>query len=425
MKKTAIILTTMLLCAAIGACAAPATETAVTPAPVVDVIATPAPTVEPTPEPTPEPVPCAGIQAEIEAFLPDSAFRDMTEEELAPWLEKLNNDFEGWGRTDDAGNAYILINTQDSWDQSIEYSVSQVSREDDTWFEVNVLPEGASEYTESYEVHDVAALELYPDEGYGHMITEAENSVLYNAVRSVWRTKAGIAAEMGLTADNPWDKPHIAVTAYNEQIRDEMGYSMPTQFYLVLTEEQADEARALIEAGEKIDGKKANKNGDVYNTGVYIHMDDTYYPIFSEGYYAVGYGYNSNRYNPALCEWVENLLGRDIDAWSPDWFDGELASATLEWPGDVIRAEGWQTQTVTDADKLAKLMEMFRSGNMNEDGKCPTIAPLTLTRTDGETLTIWIATDNCATAVINGTTYCNYGEQAELAEIFDEIMTVE
>jgi len=386
---------------------------------VVDVIATPAPTAESTPAPTPEPAPCAGIQAEIEAFLPDSVFRDMTEEELAPWMGKLKGEFTGWGRTDDNGNAYILLQ---AGEEGVQYSVGEVSSRDERWYEVNVLPEGALEYTETYEVRDVVGLELYPDQGYGHMIAEAANPVLNRAVRSTWRTKAGIAAEMGLAPDTPWDEPHIAVTAYNEQIRDEMGYTMPTQFYLVLSEEQADEARAIIKAAKEIDGKKQS---GACNTGVYLHMDDTYYPIFSEGYFSVGYSAIPNRRDPALCEWAEELLGRDIDPWSPDWFDGELAEATLAWPGNVINAEDWQTQTITDADKLAELMELFRSGDMNQDGKCPTVAPLTLTRTDGDTLTVWIAVDNCATAVINGSTYCNYGRQEDMAKIFDEIMTAE
>ena len=413
MKKIALLLAAALAAAALCGCAGEPNpvEGQASPSPEMaeDVIHS-------TPEPTQDPVPaaCRAAQQEIEEFLGDRTFSDMTEEEVASYMEKLQNQFVGWGRKDGQGNGYILIQPVDGWSEDVSYGEYEISGPEETYLGVERFEGG--ERVETFEVHGVKSLTLGDaGAGYGFLVFGDDDALMF-ATFPGYRINAQVAKELGLLVDPP-QGDYLMVSVYNDAVRQKMGYAAPAGFYLSLTEEQAQEAKALIAQAQEVDGEKVreetakSEQGELYRTGVNLYLDGEHYWLFSQDY--AGHSLFPGLYCPGLCAWAEEVLGMDLCGFSMTWFEKELASATLQW--------GEKTQTVTEPEKLEKLSELFQNADVDQDGKCPMTAPLTLEATDGETLTVWIATDSCGTALIEGQVWCQYGDQEDMKAIFDQL----
>ena len=112
----------------------------------------------------------------------------------------------------------------------------------------------------------------------------------------------------------------------------------------------------------------------------------------------------------------------DIAQWAGE---GSFTSATLNY--GLIRYSNVggqdkflvQSQTVTDAESLTALQKLLsRATYLGGGAGCPFGDFLTVTRDDGQTLTISVAVDSCGALCYNGNSYYDYGKQ--LKAIFPE-----
>lgn len=84
-------------------------------------------------------------------------------------------------------------------------------------------------------------------------------------------------------------------------------------------------------------------------------------------------------------------------------------------------------QTITEAEKLERLSKLLGNAIRGHEALngCPYVGGLELEREDGETLQMFVAADSCDSITYEGRIGFEYGEQQELAEIFDEAMRQE
>lgn len=448
MKRMLSLALAAILAVGLGACSDPAKEPEATPnqsdsAVFGDVSGkadTPAPEVK-SPEDE-------EIEA-IESLLPGHEFRDMEAAELSALLDQLGGDFTGVGRTDGAGNSYALIRLANGQpfsgadygfaegEPDYRYICYEVSHADDTrTLEIAVLKKdgnGLESEEALYSVRDVEVLDFGPDGRFCYVMLKSADQKVTNAVMPGSRKVMIEAASRGLESTKP-EGAHLELKLYDTKIRDNCGFGEPAHFYLSLTAEQYQKAEALVGAGfEAKEAKELKKlYPEMYETGVSLWLDGESYMQFSCGAFTIGWeqGYYPTHVSNELSDWLREVaapyLGHDPAGYEKSWFDQPLASATLTF--HVSKgAEGYrnwtaQTQTITDEEALNQLAKLFKQAEFGSDSACPFGAPLTITRKDGETLTIYVAEDSCGTAMINGSIWCDYGRQDRLAEIFDEAM---
>jgi hypothetical protein len=397
------------------------------------------------------PAPRSPEQKEIEAIerlLPGRKFRDMEAQELSGLLDQLGGEFDAFGRTDGAGNAYALIRLADGrpfsgkhdrfaeGDPDYRYTCFEISHADGTRsLEIAVLTKAGDIETEEvlYSVRNVEVIEFGADGQFGYVVLNCADPRVRSAVLPGSRAVMIEAASRGLESIQP-QGAHLALTLYDTQIRDNLGFGEPVRFYLPLNDEQYKIAEELIGAGfEPKDAKELQKKfPDLYDTGVTLFVDGESYSMFSCGAFSLGSaeGYDPTLVSESLSDWLRGVavqyLGYDPAGYQRSWFDQPLASATLTFHvrGEVDGYRNWkeQVQTVTDPEKLEDLAELFQEAEYGSASACAFGAPLVITRSDGETLTIYVAEDSCGTAMIKGSIWCKYGEQDKLAEIFDEAM---
>ena len=94
--------------------------------------------------------------------------------------------------------------------------------------------------------------------------------------------------------------------------------------------------------------------------------------------------------------------------------------------GDETFTQEVRTQTIEDREKLNTLSKMMdraiNDTNVYGFSKCPYAATIDFLREDGRTLRIYVATDSCDSMAYEGRIGFEYGDQAELAALFDEAM---
>jgi hypothetical protein len=381
----------------------------------------------------------------IESLLPGKSFRDMNASELSVLTDQLGSDFKVFGRTDGAGNAYALIRLSDgkpfvfrdyalSGDPEYRYICFEISHADGlrTLEVAKVIKEGSVEREEVlYSVRDIDAID-FGDE-FGYVLLNCEDEKVRNAVLPGSRAVMIEAAARGLESIKP-EGACVSLMFYDAQIRDNLGFGEPVCFYLPLNDEQYKKAEELIGAGfTPKDAKELQKKfPDLYDTGVTLFIDGESYSMFSCDAFRLGSaeGYYPTLLSEDLSNWLRIVakpyLGHDPAAYRSGWFDMPLASAALtfhvrtEVDGYMVIKE--QVQTIADPERLQKLSELFRDAEYGSVSACAYGAELTITRKDGETLTVFVAEDSCGTALIQGSIWCDYGKQDKLAEIFDEAM---
>lgn len=419
------------------ACSAPFSQAE--PTPYADDAFVPGMLTESEATPSPEPSdPLTEETETIENLLPGHVFRNMDEDALETVLNQFEGDFDGIGRTDDKGNSYVILFPagEGTWPEDpLYYSVGQVSGPDDeTYFEVTLINGETWKETEPlYHLYGLTALQFSPSWQYGYAMTECADREVLEAVLPHYRVLMQEAADRGLKSVQP-QGAYLALTLQDEHLIEKCGRTEPSTLYLPLDEAQYQKAEQLIGAGfeSKETGTLKKQYPDMYDTGVSLCIDGDSYALFSCWAFSLG---SSEAYYPtlvseALSDWVrtaaEGVLGYDPAGFSKSWFDEPLKSAELTFSvyKEVDGYGSWEarTQTVTDKESLNKLADLFRNAKFGARSGCPFTAPLIITREDGETLTIYVANDSCGTAMINGSVWCEYGEQADLAEIFGEAM---
>ena len=140
-------------------------------------------------------------------------------------------------------------------------------------------------------------------------------------------------------------------------------------------------------------------HSDTGTTFVYLSNLETISP--EKAMLAAGFSSNLSDYfkpeEAALVEWHVTVSSAQITG---------IAEATLELPGK------WDApRTVTDPETLQKIENILqRSKVLGYGTKCPYTGTLTLTLTNGVTLTLAMSEDNCATWLSNET-YYHYGQE--------------
>lgn len=81
------------------------------------------------------------------------------------------------------------------------------------------------------------------------------------------------------------------------------------------------------------------------------------------------------------------------------------------------------TETITDPDKIKELEGILTSPKESGEGKCPYTGILTLTRQDGEEITISLATDSCDGFILESHGFYSPGKEAteRIWELFPEV----
>lgn len=128
-------------------------------------------------------------------------------------------------------------------------------------------------------------------------------------------------------------------------------------------------------------------------------------------------------------DWIKAVTGKDYSDFTDRWFDLPLRSATLEYPRPETGEDGemafvTRTQTVTEEEKLEWLSQLLEDAIQGHEALsgCPYKGVLELTRSDGETLQMFVAADSCDSITYEGRIGFEYGSLEEMAAIFDEAM---
>ena len=382
---------------------------------------------------------------EIESLLDAVVFEDMSDGEMAPYLEKFNGDFAGYGRKTGTGDAYILLQPAEgkSWPDTSEslYSVGEVyGPGDEHYYQVDLynLEDTNLSMEAKYIVSGVQGLEFSRDAAgsytMGYMTVSVQQPAISSAVYPYTRAWMKYAVERRLSYLQP-EGPSIQIYIQNEEMIEELNSSQWAAFYIALSDEQRAEAKEIIARETKpVEAAELEKQyPDRYKTGVTLWLSDgsgTGYQLFSEGLLAAVtdkeyWKYVPDCKNDALSDWlreiVRQIAGYDPADYDPSWFDQPLAGATLNYQAQDENGR-WvaKEQTVTDPEKLEKLRRLMRRAKIDMDGGCPMVFALNIIRQDGEEFSALIAGDSCSTGLIHGNIWFDYGKQEDLKEIFDQ-----
>lgn len=241
------------------------------------------------------------------------------------------------------------------------------------------------------------------------------------------------------------------------QDEDTVGFwSEPYPCCIALKEEEAGHLRQLLgkeDAGgkrQKVFGRYGDAldyvrtlDGSIRTTGASFCLDGRDYQLLGsrgqEGYLLsweeTEDGGGETRLEQHLEAWryvrgrVLESVGRDYGDFTEAWFDVPLVRATLEFPrleqaeGGTLRFEAC-VQEVEDPEKLKELSRIMGNAIRGHEviSGCPYNGILKLSRKDGETLLMFVATDSCDSVTYEGRIGFEYGRQEELAAIFGEAM---
>lgn len=232
-------------------------------------------------------------------------------------------------------------------------------------------------------------------------------------------------------------------------------YSEPYPCQISLDAADAEKIRALISSSEtegKITTRQEalkhlrKKVPSLQPSGAYLILDDREYELlgnhdtpgymmvtFKSDYEFISLDRNVEIYR-FIMKKIKDAVGIDYGEFDPDWFKTPLKSATIKFPeysipfgdGDESFTQGVRTQTIEEREKLDALSKMMDRAINDTDvygfSKCPYVAPSDFLREDGKSLRIYTATDSCDSMAYEGRIGFEYGDQAELAALFDEAM---
>lgn len=238
--------------------------------------------------------------------------------------------------------------------------------------------------------------------------------------------------------------------------RETMQYcSEPWRYFIPLTEREQEEFEELVSGAAVEDmavtngeARKYLKKNGLYTTGAYLYLPDAVYQLFgnweqpgaflripgTEAYVSMGDPVSivhSEELWKRIIGRLQSSVEMDYGNFDKDWFDVPLTSASIQFPERIMDGEyGYDIdlryQIVEDEEKLAELSRLmdraFDQGEIYGFSACPYDAELLVTRKDGETRRICIATDSCDSMAWEGRMSFEYGSQGELAKIFDVAM---
>lgn len=228
-------------------------------------------------------------------------------------------------------------------------------------------------------------------------------------------------------------------------------YSSPHSCYININNDELDVIRGHISSSYVEDGITSHKDtwkflhtkdSSIRTTGANLNIDGKHYALLgnknSSGYmmsFTDEHRFISLEYNEVLYKYVmdkiQDVVGIDYGGFDAKWFEIPLKSASINFPERIEQADDsyiseLRSQTIKDVEKLASLSKLMDNAINSEEiygfSGCPYIATIQFIRIDDETLCMFIATDSCDSMTYEGRIGFEYGNQSDLATIFDEAM---
>lgn len=402
------------------------------------------------------PDPLAGYMNLVEGYLDKTVFRAADKADVSALSDRLQGHYQVAGRTDGGNLKYFLAVRRSDAPVYADYETLNVGYLDDQLY-IGYYNKDADPVV-LYELDGYTLLDMplgYDTGlecfclGIKSAVDVEENPSFINAFTQNGRDL--LEFMRGKPELSFYEAGAPCVQFYYQDENTIKFSSEPYLCSLALTDtEQVEVLRQLsssrVEAGIRTFQEARNflhKKGAVYSPGLSLLMDGQRYQISGNidfpGYLLVssesGGEFLSLEYNEEiyrfLREKAESAVGIDYGYPDPKWFQTPLKSASITFP-EFMDIPGnspvkLRTQTVKDREKLevlARLMAQTISGGDSYGFfACPYTAPLDFVREDGQRLRVYVATDSCDTMAYEGRISFEYGDQSDLAAVFDEAMS--
>lgn len=412
------------------------------------------------PEPTPLP-PQNEYVALVESYIDEAEFKQMDASKTKQLSDMLLGHYNITGRT--AGNGmdyYLAFRRTDApiYSDFDSVNIGYYSGPDTTG---DVLQIG-------YYDKEINSTILYEIPGYLLLEMPLGNSTLdcfclgisknsnetVNQTFHLAFTQSG-RDQIDFIKDNPglsfYSEDNPSIEFYYQDDDTLKFFSSPYSCYINISKDELDEIRAALTSSHVEKDIKSRqdawaylqmKDSSIHSTGATLHLDGIQYVLLGNsnttGYMMsvsdenefLSLEYNETIYNFVISK-IKDIVKIDYDNFDSQWFKPPLKSASIDFPERVEQAEGSYTsdlrsQIVTDVEKLKALSKLMdKAINSNEIygfSGCPYVATIIFTREDGETLRIFIATDSCDSLAYEGRIGFEYGNQFDMATIFDDAM---
>lgn len=362
---------------------------------------------------------------DYESVIAETGFRDMTTEELKPWVDALEGDFELYGRINGAGDSYFYATCINPPYDKVEWSAAEVYT-DNRYFELYAYDgEIGNETYKKYTLEDVAVIQLQSlanrvqNAEWVVVVSCGEHSAMMTMPSSSNRQLEQLARTMNLTTVQPRE-PYMMLTMLNDRTTNLNGGGAVVMYAGL---GQNDELLQHISAQPL-----QQSNGESTWAGVWLVKDQTttyrlctdHIAVFDSEAGAIGI-IDHDEIENALRERVEQSAKFD-PIWQHDqWLSKPLSSAKFAYPdhntGNVAQ------QTITDADKLDQLCNLIsaRTTTINGGTSCPFGGRMELTRQDGKEMVLYFSSDGCDVFTYEGGIYYELLDGIEaIFSIFDE-----
>ncbi|WP_313133477.1 hypothetical protein [Anaerocolumna sp.] len=396
----------------------------------------------------------------VESYLNGASFQQMDESRTQQVSEMLMGHYDIIGRTAGDGMDYYLASRRKDAPIYDDFSSIDIGYYSESGAKSEVLQIGYydkdnnSNILYKLEGYDILELPFGKEDLDCFCFSESKGSGEYaNQTFILAFTQNGreqldfINKNTGLSLYSP-DRPCIE---FYYQDEDTISfYSSPYSCFININDNELEEISSLFSSSEVIDTVTSQQDAwkylhgediTIHSTGVKLHIDGNQYAFVgnsnSAGYImsTMKQEFIALEYNEAVYSFImgkiRNIMDTDYGSFDAQWFKIPLKSADIDFPERVEQADGSYTtdlrlQTVNDSEKLnvlSKLMDRaINSKEIYGFSGCPYTALIKFTREDGETLRIFIATDSCDSMAYDGRIGFEYGEQSDMAEIFDEAM---
>lgn len=391
-----------------------------------------------------EPIPGGELRSYIELFEAAvapyaSGFANMSEEEARAALPEME-DFVLYGRENGAGDAYIVAVLQEApSDQAVVsryLRISQVSsKEDGVTTEIEQYGKTESDEAVLLRSYSINRDVYVNNVNTGSAQDNALVIVLEGSAQEMFDLSGQFAAQrelyarsIGLTAVKPHSTPYLTIPMQTVQSMEQTGYVVSMNYYAPMSEETRTQLQQYFGAETSMEGVDLSSFWAriEYVTMMQVYIDEEeQYQLCSDGLLH----YRNNEpvgwiENREAVDWLRSLvrdtMGYDLLEYPERWKSGDdvYVQATLQFPDHQGELH---TQTIEDAQSLEKLANLVRESNVLYGGSgCPFDGVLTMQTQNGETITMFAASDSCGVLSSQGMIYLEYGDQQALFELFPE-----
>lgn len=401
---------------------------------------------------------CEEYARTAESYMESPALKPVTRGRVEELTELLSGHYEVAGRSDGEGREYyVALRREDAPRYDGFYSLS-TGYVDGPEYTVEVCRIGYYEEDGSetilYEIPEYS-LKIFGDPETAEALDRfcfipcdvPDDRYFMNALEE------GGRMELDFMRDHPgltfFDGDVPALTFFYQDEETVTFWSGLYECCMALDQRECEEVRTLLEDREGTERQEFDsedeafkwvrgRDSSVRTTGASLHLGEKVYRFLGSrecrGWVMT---YESDKvyleYNePAFAfaaDRIKAVVGQDYGDFTDTWFDVPLTRASLKFPRRTEREDGtWSFetgfQTVTEPEKLEALAGLMGEAVRGREAVsgCPYTGVLDLVREDGETLKMFVAADSCDSVSYEGRIGFEYGDQKELAEIFDEAM---